>query len=117
MGIARSTGQFLRTLGHDVVHLVDQGLERLPDDQIVEKALEENRVIVTHDLDFGRIVALSRGTVPSVVTLRLSDMTPRHVNEVLETALHEADALLENGVLVTVTNSGIRMRELPVDLS
>lgn len=60
MGLARSTVAFLRAQGHDAVHLRDQGLQRLEDDKIVEKAREEGRVILTHDLDFGRIVAVSR---------------------------------------------------------
>ena len=48
MGIAQSTGQYLRSQGHDVIHLCDQDLERLPDDQIVAKAQEEDRKIITH---------------------------------------------------------------------
>ena len=59
MGIAQSTGRHLRASGHDVVHLLEEQLACLPDDQIVAKAQEEGRAIVTHDLDFGRIVALS----------------------------------------------------------
>jgi len=114
MGIAHSTGQLLRSQGHDVVHLRDQGLERLPDDQIVAKAREEGRVIVTHDLDFGRIVALSGSSVPSIVTLRLGDMTPKRVNVALKAAVIEATDSLESGALVTLTDRGIRIRALPV---
>lgn len=114
MGIARSTAEYLRHQGHDVVHLHDQGLERLPDDQIVVKATEERRSIVTHDLDFGRIVALSGSTVPSIVTLRLSDMTPAQVNSALKTVLGEAGPALERGALVTITDTGVRIRALPL---
>ena len=74
MGLARRTAEFLRTKEHDATHLRDQGLQRLSDVSIVEKALVERRVILTHDLDFGRIVALSRGQLPSVITFRLTDM-------------------------------------------
>jgi predicted nuclease of predicted toxin-antitoxin system len=115
MGIAQSTGHYLTSRGHDVVHLSEQGLERLPDDRIVSKAKEEERTIVTHDLDFGRIVALSGRSVPSIVTLRLADMTPKHVNTALETVLREAMLSLERGALVTITESGIRIRDLPID--
>jgi predicted nuclease of predicted toxin-antitoxin system len=38
MGISLKTVAFLRALGHDAVHLADQGLERLPDRDIVAKA-------------------------------------------------------------------------------
>jgi len=115
MGIAQSTGRYLTSRGHDVVHLSEQGLERLPDDRVVAKAKDEERIIVTHDLDFGRIVALSGRSVPSIVTLRLADMTPKHVNSALEIVLRDAILSLERGALVTITDSGIRIRELPID--
>lgn len=114
MGIARSSGEFLGSAGHDAVHLRDLGLERLSDEGIVAKAQAERRVIVTHDLDFGRIVALSGQSVPSVVTLRLSDMTPSRVNSALEAALREAGPALEGGALVTITDRGTRIRKLPI---
>jgi len=86
----------------------------LPDDQIVLKALEEKRTIMTHDLDFGRIVALSGRTVPSIVTFRLSNMSPASVSFALEAVLIEASAALEKGALVTVTDQGSKVRVLPV---
>jgi predicted nuclease of predicted toxin-antitoxin system len=65
MGLAQRTAEYLRGHGYDAVHLREQGLQRLSDQSIVAKALAEGRVILTHDLDFGRIVALSRGQLPS----------------------------------------------------
>jgi len=115
MGLAQSTGKYLRSQGHDVIHLRDQGLERLPDDQIVAKAQEEDRTIITHDLDFGRIVALSGSAVPSIVTLRLGEMTPTKVNIALQTVLTEATQSLERGALITITDDGIRVRALPIN--
>ena len=117
MGLAQSTAEFLRSLGHDAIHLRDEGLQRLPDDQIVTKAQVERRTIITHDLDFGRIVALSGDTVPSIVTLRLSDMKPTLVNDALRSVLEGAARSLEDGALVTVTDRGMRIRPLPVEAS
>jgi len=114
MGLAQSSGELLRSLGHDAVHLRDQGLQRLPDEQIVMKAQSEGRTIITHDLDFGRIVALSGGTVPSIVTLRLTDMTPARVNIALEAVLRDTVESLDSGALITVTDTGIRVRVLPI---
>ncbi len=50
MGISPKTVTFLHTLGHDAVHLSEQGLERLPDQGIVEKARQEGRIVLVHDL-------------------------------------------------------------------
>ena len=41
VGVAPSIGDRLRRLGHDVVHLSEAGLERLPDDAIFAKAASE----------------------------------------------------------------------------
>jgi len=114
MGLAHSTVAFLRACGHDAIHLRDEGLQRLSDDKIVEKALSEGRIILTHDLDFGRILALSRGRLPSVVTFRLADMRPVQVNYYLDEVIGRFAEQLEGGALVSVSERGIRVRSLPV---
>jgi len=101
MGLARSTVAFLRARGYDAIHLRDEGLQRLDDDEIVEKALREGRVILTHDLDFGRIVALRRGRLPSVIAFRLTDMRPAQVNHYLGEVLGRFAEQLESGTLVS----------------
>lgn len=114
MGIPRRSIAFLRAAGHDAVHLRDQGLQRLGDDEIVEKAVAESRVILTHDLDFGRIVALSGASTPSVVTLRLSDMRAPVVNGYLSVVISHCITELETGALVSVSDRAVRLRRLPI---
>jgi predicted nuclease of predicted toxin-antitoxin system len=114
MGLAQSTIAFLRAQGHDAVHLRDEGLQQLPDVEIVLKARAEGRAILTHDLDFGRIVALGGTRVPSVITFRLSDMRPSQVNRRLLSILERFTEQLEMGALVSVTDSGTRVRSLPI---
>ena len=58
MGLSPGTAQFMREHGHDAVHLADEGLHRLPDAKIAQKAIHEGRAIVTFDLDFSRLLAL-----------------------------------------------------------
>ena len=114
MGIAQSTVVYLRVQGHDAVHLRDQGLQRLDDATIVEKAVAEGRVILTHDLDFGRIVATSGSTVPSVITFRLQNMRPSSVNRYLADALARFATELVAGALISVNERAIRVRLLPM---
>lgn len=52
MGIAQSTIHWLKHRGYDSIHLREQGLHKLPDEKIVEKARKEERIILTFDLDF-----------------------------------------------------------------
>lgn len=117
MGLGRRTAEFLRDQGHDAVHLRDEGLQRLSDERIVEKAISERRVVLTHDLDFGRIVALSRGQLPSVITFRLTDMRAGEVNRRLEDVLSRFASMLEEGALISVTDDAVRVRRLPVGRS
>lgn len=114
MGLAESTARFLRMDGHDAIHLREQGLQRLPDEGIVAKAVDENRIVLTHDLDFGRIVALSGERLPSVITFRLSDMRAPNVNRYLANLLTRFSEELELGALVSVQDDSIRVRRLPV---
>ena len=61
MGVSGRVVSWLREQGHDAIHLRDEGLQRLPDREIFGKAVAEDRVILTFDLDFGEIAALSGG--------------------------------------------------------
>jgi predicted nuclease of predicted toxin-antitoxin system len=61
MGVDERVVAWLRSAGHDAVHLRDEGLHRLSDDAIFEKAIAEARILLTFDLEFGEIAALARG--------------------------------------------------------
>lgn len=80
MGISPRTVELLVNLGHDAVHLDEQGLNRLPDEAIVQKARNENRVLLTHDLGFGELVAAGGAQLPSAVIFRLRDMRPERLD-------------------------------------
>ena len=113
-GLAQSTARYLQALGHDAVHLRDQGLQRLPDEQIIQKAHTEARIILTHDLDFSRLVAVSQARLPSVITFRLKDMRPVRVNHYLNETLGHFSAELQSDALVSISENGIRLRQLPI---
>jgi predicted nuclease of predicted toxin-antitoxin system len=87
MGISMTTVHALRESGEEVVHLRDQGLLTLPDDQILEKAIAERRVALTFDLDFGDLLAASGSIVPSVILFRMRNQTPGAVTPRLCRAL------------------------------
>jgi predicted nuclease of predicted toxin-antitoxin system len=72
MGVSIRVVSWLRNQGFDAVHLRDRGLQRLPDKEVFELAIQENRIVLTFDLDFGEIVALSSGAIISVLLFRSS---------------------------------------------
>lgn len=61
MGVSWRVVEWLRAPGHDAIHLREQRLQRLPNGGIFTKVADEHRVILTWDLDFTEIVALSTG--------------------------------------------------------
>lgn len=115
MGISPGAVQHLRQQGYDAVHLIEQGLGRLPDDAILEKARLEARIVLTHDLDFADLMAASRAELPSVVIFRLSNMTAANVNRYLDLLVQDHAESLDRGAIVSVTEKRIRIRTLPID--
>jgi len=114
MGVDIRVVQWLRQNGHDAKHLRDEGLHRIPNGEIFVKAISENRVIVTFDLDFGEIVALSQGEKASVILFRLHNTRTPHLIKRLATVLADATEALEQGAVVVVEESRHRIRYLPL---
>lgn len=113
--ISPSTVAFLRTLGHDVVR-VDAILANTASDQeIVEAARASGRAILTQDLDFSAIIALSGETLPSLVTLRLASSRVGHVNMILARALPQIEQDVVRGSTITIEDAHIRSRALPLE--
>ncbi|OYW17233.1 MAG: hypothetical protein B7Z55_12960, partial [Planctomycetales bacterium 12-60-4] len=50
----------LQAEGWDSVHWSDLGTVSAPDHDIMQRALDEERVVLTHDLDFGAMLAATQ---------------------------------------------------------
>lgn len=116
MGISPITVQFLVSLGYDAIRLSEQGLHRMTDPDILEKARDEGRILLTHDLDFGDILAASGDQSPSVIIFRLRSMRPDSVNMYLTRVIYEFGDSLDDGAIISVTEGRIRCRQLPIQL-
>lgn len=115
MGISPQTVKFLRNEGHEAAHLYEQGLHQLDDPDILIKAQQEQSILLTHDLDFGELVAASGARLPTVITFRLRNMRPDNVNRHLRAIINQHQAALNQGSIVTVTEGRIRVRPLPIE--
>ena len=114
MGVSQQVVEWLRTNGHDAVHLRDEGLQRLPNGEIFLKAGREQRIVLTFDLDFGEIVAASGGQIVSVILFRLRNTRTAFVIQRLEDVLIHSSANLTQGAIEIVEDGRHRVRSLPI---
>ena len=70
--------------------------------------------MLTQDLDFSAIVALSGARTPSIISLRLGSARVEVVNQRLEAVLSIIEADVRAGAIVTVEENTVRTRMLPV---
>jgi len=114
VGISPRIVAWLREAGHDAVHLREEKLHRLPDREIFAKAEQENRIVLTFDLDFGEILALSGNRTVSVVLFRLHNARTLHVIDRLRAVLRLSGEALDQGAIVVVEDARQRVRRLPI---
>jgi predicted nuclease of predicted toxin-antitoxin system len=96
------------------VHLRELGMHRTPDEQIFARALAEDRVVITFDLGFGDLAALTRDRPARVILFRLSNARTPHVIERLTAVLAGSADVLERPVIVLVEEARHRIRYLPI---
>jgi predicted nuclease of predicted toxin-antitoxin system len=106
--------QWLRQRGHDAIHLRDEGLHRMPNGEIFEKAIAERRIVLTFDLDFGEIAALTGGKRASVILFRLHNTRTPHVIDRLSSVIEDSSEALEKGAILVVEEFRHRVRYLPI---
>jgi predicted nuclease of predicted toxin-antitoxin system len=113
-GISPRTVEFLRQIGHDVVHVRELNMQRKADEVVADRARVESRIVLTFDLDFGEVLALGILDRPSVIIFRLADERPESVNAHLGPVLAERVVELESGALILVEDGRYRVRKLPI---
>jgi predicted nuclease of predicted toxin-antitoxin system len=63
-GLPRAAAAELAALGWDVVHVGEIGMAAATDQEILRRALAEQRAVVTLDADFHTILALENASAP-----------------------------------------------------
>lgn len=113
-GLPRSTVQFLGNSGIDAEHAGDIGLSAADDRTILERARERRQIVVTLDADFHAQLALSGAASPSVIRIRIEGLRAEQLANLLAKVLERCGDDLKSGAMVTVTESSIRIRGLPL---
>jgi predicted nuclease of predicted toxin-antitoxin system len=106
----------LATLGHETRHILRIGMHKSPDFDILLEADANNEIVLTHDLDFGDLLAMSGKSTPSVIIFRISPINTQIFFDILRHNLPNLKAVLEQGTLVIISSKNIRLRKLPIKL-
>jgi predicted nuclease of predicted toxin-antitoxin system len=104
----------LEAKGHDAIHASAIGLGARPDSVILERARAEDRIVITADLDYPRLLALIKADRPGVILFRGGSCSDDEMLPLLDRVLAQADTLdLERSITV-VDRHRIRRRSLPL---
>lgn len=102
---------FLREKGFDVLDVKESGMNGTSDHILMELALREQRLVVTHDADFGTLAINNEQPCFGVLYLRLTMPAALNVIAVLN-KLIAMNPALSSGSLVVINETRIRVRVL-----
>lgn len=114
MNVPRRLAVSLMTQGHSCRHVGDIGMSRASDEAILREARVHQEVIITHDLDYGHLLALSGESAPSVMIFRLRNTHPDHLFAQMMRVWAEIEGPLQRGAIVVLEDAALRVRPLPI---
>ena len=114
MPLAPALADWLTAHGHDAVHASNTALAFAPDTTILNVANCEDRVLVTADLDYARLLALGRFQGPGLVLFRGGNYSEQDVRVLLDRALQVIPESELPHSIVVLDKDRIRRRRLPI---
>jgi predicted nuclease of predicted toxin-antitoxin system len=81
----------------------------------MELAKQEQRVIITADLDYPRLLALARSSDPGVILFRNGDWTSTSVIARIAEILDAVPAMDIAQSIIVIDKDRVRRRRLPID--
>ena len=105
---SRRMREALTAQGHDVLTAVEKD-PRATDEEILALALEERRVLITEDKDFGELTFVRRLPCPAII--RFVEMTVEEKVSAMRELLEQHPRALTDGSLVVVTRHRLRIRQ------
>lgn len=115
MNLSQQLCHLLSDAGYEAKHWSEVGDPRAADIELLGWAKRESYVLVTHDLDFGAILAATGFNSPSVVQIRRRNILPAFLIGILTHTLSTYRQELENGALIVVDEIKSRIRLLPLN--
>ena len=84
VNVTKKVQDLLEERGEDVTTIIDLGYRRLRNGEVLAKAKELNRILLSYDRDF---IQLTLGTHPGVVVIRIHPCIDEEVIPALEQLL------------------------------
>ena len=114
MNISPDLVKVLNNSGFEAIHWSEVGAVNAPDREITAWAKNNSYAILTHDLDFGTILAVSQASAPSVIQIRTQNLLSSDFKTLLINVLRQFTNELENGALITVEPNRAKVKILPI---
>jgi predicted nuclease of predicted toxin-antitoxin system len=114
-GLPRRSAELLRLEGFDVLHTGEIGMSEALDEEILARAHQEERTIVTLDSDFHTLLARSKASAPSVVRIRIQGLRAERMVVLIPQVLEAISEELARGAVASIDETlKIRVRKLPL---
>jgi len=114
MDISPMTVSQLKEYDWNILRVNEVMDARSSDVDILEYAGSQNSVVITHDLDYSELLAVYGYERPSVISLRLFDMSPGSVTNRIIEIVSQLEKELKQGIVVSVDDVSARYRTLPI---
>ena len=115
MNLSPQLAEMLRQENYQCKHWSQVGNPKAKDTIIMNWAKEQSYIVITHDLDFGTILAATGFNSPSVLQIRRQDILPETLFPVIVAVLEKDENELQTGALIVVDEHQYRIRMLPLN--
>lgn len=100
----------LRSLGHDVLDIKEQGLERSSDAEIFTLAHREKRILISMDKDFSSIIHYPPGTHYGIIVVKLYRITILEATNIFIRAIQNLNIDDINSNIIIISRNKTRIR-------
>jgi predicted nuclease of predicted toxin-antitoxin system len=114
MTVSPSLAEVLSAHGHEAVHAHQIGLGRASDSELLDRARQAGRIVITADLDFPQLLALSSAEGPGLVLFRGGNYSDAEMRSLLERVLKVVPPQVLECSICVVDRKRIRITRLPL---
>ncbi|MDG6028041.1 MAG: hypothetical protein E3K40_15330 [Candidatus Brocadia sp.] len=114
MPLSPELAVWLSQQGHNAVHVLELGLGRASDIMILEHARTEKRIVITADLDYSRLLALTKYEASGLILFRGGNYSDQEAIERLKRVFETVTTKDLSNSIVVIEKGRIRRRHLPI---